>query len=277
MAEQSVAAIGEESDCGWSGGDVLLHETAEVFTNGFDVDIAKNRFKTVVETAKKKKAFRESGVWNLTTELFVLPFLWELPNIMAHYVGDLFRVNTLVGKTLGYDSVVAYIETRGWMIKKIPKSTRFNLEYRKVDEAIVAAPSGEGSLGLVRNLKAMIDVLYDTLTSDVPNDPFTGKGTARFLKKPSFISKVNQYAQELQAATVIVKQIILPAIETVIFPTIEAERENILLWTKKIFKGCRRRKQFIMFCHNFLSLVPNDGNVTWCQSLLKDHPDDLMD
>ena len=62
-----------------------------------------------------------------------------------------------------------------------------------------------------------------------------------------------------------------------VLPAVETEKENIEFWTKKIFRPCRRKKQFVMFCHNLLSLVPGNGDVSWLQRLLNDHPDDLMD
>ena len=142
--------------------------------------------------------------------------------------------------------MLAYVETRGWDIKKIPKTNRFTLEHRRLEEAMAAAPSGKGRFGFATNVKAMIDALHEVLTNEVLNDPFTGKGTARFLAKISFISKIDQYAQELQFALMIIKHIILPVVQT--------EKENIMFWTKKIFKSCRKRPQFISFCHNLIWL-----------------------
>jgi hypothetical protein len=74
----------------WSVLKDPLTETAEHFTNGMGIDIAKERFTRVLESACCKQQFRDSGGWRLSIELIVLAFLWQLLKIKAHYVGDLF-------------------------------------------------------------------------------------------------------------------------------------------------------------------------------------------
>jgi hypothetical protein len=71
----------------WSIKDPLT-ETAEHFTNGMGIDIAKERL--VSESACCKQQFCDSGAWSLSIELIVLAFLWELPKIKVHYMGDMF-------------------------------------------------------------------------------------------------------------------------------------------------------------------------------------------
>jgi hypothetical protein len=66
-----------------------LTETAEHFTNGMGIDIAKERFTRVLESAHCKQQCHDSGGWSLLIELIVLAFLWQLPKIKVHYVGDL--------------------------------------------------------------------------------------------------------------------------------------------------------------------------------------------
>jgi hypothetical protein len=73
----------------WSIKDPLT-ETAEHFTNGMSIDIAKERFTRVSESARCKQQLRDSGGWSLLIELIVLAFLWQLLKIKVHYVGDLF-------------------------------------------------------------------------------------------------------------------------------------------------------------------------------------------
>jgi hypothetical protein len=91
-----------------------LTETAEHFTNhGKGINIVKEKFTRVSESACCKQQFHDSGDWSLSIELIVLAFLWQLPKIKVHYVGDLFRVNLLLAKQLGFSSILSYIETRG--------------------------------------------------------------------------------------------------------------------------------------------------------------------
>jgi hypothetical protein len=110
-----------------------------------------------------------------------------------------------------------------------------------------------------------------TLKSEEFLDPFTDKGTVRFVDQISFNAKVNQYAQDHQFMFTIVKHFILPAVKT--------EKENIEHWAKVFFKGCRTRKQLHLFCQNFLLTLPEDelAAVRWVEYLLKNHPGSLID
>jgi|Transcript_18775 hypothetical protein len=94
-----------------------LTEMAEHFTNGIGVNLTKDKFRTVMESKLRKKDFLESGGWKLTLEIVMLAFLWQLPKTPLHYVGDLFRVNAIVAKQLGYASIYLYIKNRGWKIR----------------------------------------------------------------------------------------------------------------------------------------------------------------
>jgi hypothetical protein len=101
MSSQTLEASDEEADysqdpsrdevegSSWSVKDPLT-ETGEHFTNGMDINIAKKRFTRVSESAHCKQQFHDSGGWSLLIELIVLAFLWQLPKIKVHYVGDLF-------------------------------------------------------------------------------------------------------------------------------------------------------------------------------------------
>jgi hypothetical protein len=143
-----------------------------------------------------------AGGWSLLIELIVLAFLWQLPKIKVHYMGDLFQVNLLLVKQLGFRSILSYIETRGWLISKKPNKSpveapHFTLEYRKLEEPIDAAPAGkDGKFN--KNVKAMVKALYVTLKSEEFLDPFTGKITVHFVDRTSFNAKVNQYAPDHQ-------------------------------------------------------------------------------
>jgi len=279
LSDEEVDYLQEPSDeevegSSWTVKDPLT-ETAEHFTNGVGVNMAKERFTRVIESSRGKQQFHDSGVWKLSIELIVLAFLWQLPKIKAHYVGDLFRVNLIIAKELGFSDILSYIETRGWLISKKPRrnlteSTRFTLEYRKLEEAIAAAPAGEDGK-LNKNAKAMVDALFVTLKSKEFVDPFSGRETVRFVDKTSFNAKVNQYAQDIQFMFTIVKHFILLAVET--------EKDNIEYWAKVFFKGCRRRKQLHLFCQNFLVALPKEESaaVSWVKYLLTNHADSLID
>jgi hypothetical protein len=198
-----------------------------------------------------------------------------LPKIKAQYVGDMFQVNLIVAKELGFTSILSYIETKKWLIsKKTSKSPaeapRFTLEYCKLEEAIAAALVGKDGK-FSKNVKAMVDALFVTLKSKEFLDPFTNKGTIHFLDKTSFNAKLNQYAQDIQFMFMIVKHFILPAVIT--------EKDNIEYWAKVFFKGCRTRKPLHLFCQNFLTahLEDESAAITWTQYLLKNHPDSLVD
>jgi hypothetical protein len=101
MYSQTLEASDEEADylqepssdevegSSWNVKDPLT-ETAEHFTNGMGINIAKERFTRVLESACCKQQCRDSGGWSLSIELIVLAFLWQLPKIKVHYMGDLF-------------------------------------------------------------------------------------------------------------------------------------------------------------------------------------------
>jgi hypothetical protein len=64
----------------WSIKDSLT-ETAEHFTNGMGIDIVKERFTRVLESAHCKQQFCDSRAWSLLIELIVLAFLWQLTTL----------------------------------------------------------------------------------------------------------------------------------------------------------------------------------------------------
>jgi hypothetical protein len=54
-------------------------------------------------------------------------------------------------------------------------------------------------------------------------------------------------------------------------------KKDLSQWTLKIFRDCRDQKEFILFCNNILSLIPNEGNFDLCRSLFRDHSNSLKD
>jgi hypothetical protein len=111
-----------------------------------------------------------------------------------------------------------------------------------------------------------------TLKSEEFLDPFTGKGTIRFVDQTSFNAKVNQYAQDHQFMFTIVKHFILPAVKT--------EKENIEHWAKVFSKDAGQESSYI--CSAKISvrwLLPEDESavVRWVEYLLKNHLDSLVD
>jgi hypothetical protein len=263
----------QDEDKAWASGSI---EELEVFTNGLGLDLVKHRFRTIVETPKRRQTFLEEGEWKASPEFVALPYLWHRPNQgRTHYMADVIRVNNIVRKELGYSSIFAYIETRGWTITKTPgKKDQFTLQYRKLEEALAAAGHSPdvGTGKLTRNLHAMVESLYKTLHQEALKDPYTGELGLRFLMFDSFIQKLNQYAQDLQAAVMITKQFFLPHVTT--------QHEDVAFWMMKIFRNCRERKDLILFCQNLLSLLPNNqdnGKDSVCKVLLNDHADCIHD
>ena len=121
MAEGSeTPVVNDEADGAWDVPNVL-DETVEMFSNGFGTNLIKERFTRVIETAAKKKAFLGSGEWDVSINFYTLPFLWMQSKVQPHYMGDLIRINDIICKELGYDSLLAYIETRGLGHQKDPQ------------------------------------------------------------------------------------------------------------------------------------------------------------
>jgi hypothetical protein len=89
--------------------------------------------------------------------------------------------------------------------------------------------------------------LINCTNTDALKDPFTGKLGVHILEKISLKSKVNQLAQDLQAAFMITKHLFLPVVES--------SKGDIYYLMMKIFKHCHTRKNLIQFCHHILSLV----------------------
>jgi hypothetical protein len=83
--------------------DLIQEEEVEVFTNGIGLDLIKKRFKTVVETAERKKTFLESGEWKLSPEFISLPYAWHRPRKgQTHHMADVIHINTIISRELGF-------------------------------------------------------------------------------------------------------------------------------------------------------------------------------
>ena len=83
------------------------------------------------------------------------------------------------------------------------------------------------------------------------------------------MSKLNQHAQDFQGTYMITKHLFLPVTQS--------KQNDVSFWMMKIFRHCQTWKDLILFCNNILSLVPNDGDLSLCGGLLKDHPDSIKD
>jgi hypothetical protein len=183
-------------------------------------------------------------------------------------------VNKVISIELGYDHVIDYIETRGWTItRKSRNQPGYTLQYRKLEAAIAARPSDKQSATKTRNLHAMVEDLFCRIQSDALNDPYSGAAGLRFLDKESFKAKLNSHAQDLQGALMITKHLFLDHV-----PYHDPNpKKDLSQWTLKIFRDCHDQKEFILFCNNILSLIPNEGNPDLCCSLFRDHSNSLKD
>jgi len=253
--------------------DELQGHEVTFFCHGDGQMKVQPRFTRVVETAKRRKRFIENGRWMASPDFSSLPYIWHRPRRgRIHHFADVIRVNTIVARELGFDSAEGYIRTRGWSIrpsKGHQNKGRYTLEYRKLQEIIIAEAPSDESRQLCLAFNAMVEELYKTLNREATKDPFTGEGGVRFLDVKSFVAKLNQHAQDFQVAHMITKNLFLPVTET--------KQDDVSYWMMQIFRHCHTRKDFILFCNNLLSLVPNGGNRDLCRTLLKDHPNSMSD
>ena len=106
----------------------------------------------------------------------------------------------------------------------------------------------------------MIDCLYETIDSEGIKNVYTGKPAVRFLGKKSFVAKIHQQTQEFQVAVIIIKSCFMKHVSS--------HFGDVMYWVKTIFRQCRVRKDFTMFCNNLLMLFDDAGNARLAKELL---------
>lgn len=251
-----------------------LEELSEIFTNGLGLHLeSSDRFTTVIETPKRRKNFLDSGEWCPSSLFQALPFIWQKPRHgRPHHFADVLLTNAIIATELGFQSPIAYIESRGWVISKLGQSGRYHLEYRKLEEVLAQTSykSSSGSTQLCTNVMAMIEHIYKMLEDDGMKHVYTGKPAVRLLDKSSFVAKVNNHAQDLHVAVILVKHFFLDHVPD--------NKGNLDHWTKKLFRQCSHRKDFVHFCNNIFSLFPEEkGDADLATRLLTRHADCMKD
>ena len=74
--------------------------------------------------------------WNPSFSFIGLPFSFARKNMKdRHYMGLVFRVNSIIASELGYSSWVPYVLTRGWECRYVKEKDRYDIKFRRVEEA----------------------------------------------------------------------------------------------------------------------------------------------
>jgi len=246
----------------------------ERFMNGFGYTLASEAgrlLKSRVETKQSKADFLDSDMkWLdcMTVDFKVIPFLWHKRRVgRVHHVADIVMIVTIVAHQLGFKSPDEYVQCRGWTFSN--KDGIPIIEYRKLEQVIdKMAPNNQAAV-LARNFKAMIDHLYDLISSEGIKNVFTGKSAVAFLEKPSFIAKIHKHTQDFQLAIIVTKSFFLDHVSS--------HHGNTMYWMKKLFCHCRLRKDFAMFCSDVFTLFEDGGDPALAKELLTEYLDCIRD
>ena len=214
--------------------NAILGENAdgncEFFTNGLGINMIScgRHHRGVLETRKRKASFLSN--WSGPSAILrALPFIWQRRrNGRVHYFADVFLVVLIIANTLGFGSASAYVKCRGWTCHK--NDGVISLQYRKLEHVFDKyAPNGEAAL-LSKHLHAMVNEIYSVLDDNLFKHIYTGGPAIRFLTKESFISKLNQYAQDFQIGLIVIMSFFMAVTPD--------HRDDPEYWMKKIFASC---------------------------------------
>jgi hypothetical protein len=239
----------------------LSEDEMVYFSNCLGLSMQASKFRSIVETPKRRKDFQQSG-YLASPDMIGLMFLWNQHNQWdRHYMADVIRVCDIIRKELGYATILEYIETRGWLIKKTRSTaaTPFTLEYRKIQESLPKDPNGKRTTNLI----AMVEAMYSQFDTEHLRDPFTHLPCTRPLPMNSFISKLNSHSQDMQAAIVVTKVFFVEFAPT--------NQGDVTYWMLIIFRDCSSRKEFVCFIHQVLSLHSDGVNGELSRELLTDY------
>lgn len=235
-----------------------------MFTNGLGADNRQaGSFTRRFETAIRRKAFLENREW-VPSQLFqMVPIIWAKKSQgRVHHVADIILTNRIMAREAGYKSLLAYLKTRVWLMTK-GRDGNLHLSYSKcVDHAQLT-----GKLEI--NTNGMVDKVYKFLESDGFKQIYSSKAAIEVMLKSSLLAKINNQAQDLHMAVIIVEWFFLPFV-----PDHKTDAEH---WVMIIYRHCRGRKEFVFQCHNIFSLFPNKGNKELSKKLLTDHIDALCE
>ena len=232
-------------------------DNSKIYTNGIGGEyITKKHFTRIIETQLRRQEFLKNHNWHPSPDLIALPFVYySRHNRANHFFQEVLTVNNIVAQSLGYKDGFHDVKSRGWLCYRRNDGS-YVLEYRKLAETF----SNIAKFG--KNLRAIMEDLYKLIRSEkLGNDPC-------FLRFTSFLSKLDFFAQCLSIAASI--------IDCCFLPHVDKEFGNVRYWSSIIFSGCEKRKQFVLFCNNLLTLICsqaqlNDGKIT--KKILTDHVD----
>ena len=220
-------------------------------------------FKPVVVTPQRRREFLETTNYAPSSHFHSLPFVWQMKQKKAHYVGDIVYGVTVTAEEMGFRSPIPYVRSRGWVYKVKGKGT--SLKYKRLSQVeFERSPSNYYHF----HFKAMVKKLYDVIKRDGKKDIYKGLDMVRFLEQASFEGRLHRYAQQFHFGVLIVDWFFIPHATTHNDPTSE---DDILYWFKRLFVHCRRSKDYLLLINNINSLFHGlDGD---CQ---KELATDLM-
>ena len=238
-------------------------KTRHVYTDVLGTDIESDvRLQSIIQTTHRQNDFARESEHVPSTNFIALTCAWHRPRRRPHHFSDLLRVNHIVARELGYKSIQEHMRTRGWTSSRDPNGKlslqcRSNLKDVINDDDFLSA-----------HLRAMVDKIYRVVNDEDLKDPLAGKNAVNILKKSSLHEKLRSCAQELHCALAITEHFFLPFVDH--------RNDDFWHWMLIIYKDCRQRRDFILFCHNFLSLIPENA-VKMVQKLLDHHRGHMRD
>ena len=211
--------------------------------------------------------------WDPSFSFIGLPYSFARKNMKdRHYMGVVFRVNSIIAHELGYPSWLEYILTRGWHCTYNREKDTYEIKFRRVEE-VLSVLGVKGWRLLHRNLHALLVSLYSRLQDPNMKNVYGGTLPLKFMEESSFIAKINTLAQDLLKALVITVNCFLPFVKE--------RKTDKRYWTEEIFKGCFSRPKLKLFMADLVILFNGaqngqvgDGSLQ--RDLIYNHRDALV-
>ena len=201
--------------------------------------------------------------WDPSPTLIGLPYAFARHNTQdRHYMGQVFRVNTIIAHELGYATWKDYAKTRGWLCKKV--GTRYEIKFKRVKDC-KAHPTMQMH---VRNLHALLVKLYSRIKDPKLKNKYGGTLPLNCMEPPSFVAKINTFCQDCLKALVLTTRCFLPYVPD--------HHGDAIYWTEIIFKDCFSRNKMLMFQSDLVLLLNDDKKGEIAKDLIRNHQSSIL-
>ncbi len=264
--------------------------TPIMFTNGLGLSADNlSQLKSVIETAKSKKAF--SQTFEPDPSLFCLVYRWA-HKPPYNFAADVLNSNSVVAREVGLSSPFDLCNLRGWILtRRSASANEFHIQYKRFEECLLQAKFPNGHKAL--NLNGMIQKVYErldtcVLPSVLPKSLASQRKSIKSNKNISSAKKrknvkasaefelvqahdPGSFKQRLTLNTKCL-QIALFLMDFIFAPPILLAKDARTNLYFSMFSACYTSRRFVELCHGLLVLfdspTPNKDKVSALSALV---------